>query len=202
MVNQLTSQKQLQPMSKVLEMEQRSRSELDSASMSRHELIAERVIRHKAKMLDVSKLYLGLGKFQIHNLTDSSNASSIAVGISQFTDCKTISTGGLSSWRWLSQWGQELEMAKPKGGLISLGANDGSDPRSRKALEAVRSKVRASKVMWLAPSATLAPEPRKWVREVAGQFGDRVFELPQEHLQKDGIHLSWAGSKLVVRSLL
>lgn len=75
MVNQLTSQKQLQPMSKVLEMEQRSRSELDSASMSRHELIAERVIRHKAKMLDVSKLYLGLGKFQIHNLTDSSNAS-------------------------------------------------------------------------------------------------------------------------------
>ena len=127
---------------------------------------------------------------------------SIAVGISQFTDCKTISTGGLSSWRWLSQWGQELEMAKPKVVLISLGANDGSDPRSRKALEAVRSKVRASKVMWLAPSATLAPEPRKWVREVAGQFGDRVFELPQEHLQKDGIHLSWAGSKLVVRSLL
>ncbi len=127
---------------------------------------------------------------------------SIAVGISQFTDCKTISTGGLSSWRWLTQWGQELEMSNPKVVLISLGANDGSDPRSRKALEAVRSKVRASKVMWLAPSATLAPESRKWVRAVAGQFGDRVFELPQEHLQKDGIHLSWAGSKLVVRSLL
>lgn len=74
MVTTLTSQKPLQPMSEVLEMEQRSRAELDSASMSRHELIAARVIRHKAKMLDVSKLYLGLGKFQIHNLTGSSNA--------------------------------------------------------------------------------------------------------------------------------
>ncbi|MBP8285613.1 MAG: hypothetical protein KAX57_02100 [Rhodoferax sp.] len=127
---------------------------------------------------------------------------SIAVGVAQFSACKTLSTGGLSSWRWLDKWGVDLDRVNPSIVLISLGANDGSDPRSRKALAAVRSKVRASKVMWLAPSATLAPEPRKWVREVAGQFGDRVFELPQEHLQKDGIHLSWAGSKLVVRSLL
>jgi lysophospholipase L1-like esterase len=127
---------------------------------------------------------------------------SIAVGVAQFSACKTLSTGGLSSWRWLDKWGGDLDRLNPSVVLISLGANDGADPRSRKALAAVRSKVRASKVMWLAPSATLAPEPRKWVRAVAGQFGDRVFELPQEHLQKDGIHLSWAGSKLVVRSLL
>ena len=127
---------------------------------------------------------------------------SIAVGVAQFSACKTLSTGGLSSWRWLDKWGGDLDRLNPSVVLISLGANDGANPRSRKALEAVRSKVRASKVMWLAPSATLAPEPRKWVRAVAGQFGDRVFELPQEYLQNDGIHLSWPGSKLVVRSLL
>ena len=127
---------------------------------------------------------------------------SIAVGVAQFSACKTLSTGGLSSWRWLDKWGVDLDRINPSVVLISLGANDGADPRSQKALLDVRSKIRSKKVMWLAPSATLAAKPRDAVRSVAGQFGDRVFELPQEHLQKDGIHLSGVGSKLIVKSLL
>jgi lysophospholipase L1-like esterase len=155
----------------------------------------------------ISAMLAGLSAWSAEPVKDTRSdclvmGDSIAVGVAQFSACKSLSTGGLSSWRWLNKWGGDLDRVNPSLVLISLGANDGADPRSRKALEAVRSKVKASKVMWLAPSETLAPEPRKWVRAVAGQFGDRVFELPKEHLQKDGIHLSWAGSKLVVRSLL
>ncbi len=73
MVNQLTSQNQLKPMSEVLEMHRCNRLEFDNASMSRHAFIAERVMRHRAKMLDVSKCYFGLDKLQASK--DSSNAS-------------------------------------------------------------------------------------------------------------------------------
>ena len=52
----------------------RSRSELHSASISHHEFISEGVMRHRAKMLDVSKRYFGLGKRQASK--DSPNASS------------------------------------------------------------------------------------------------------------------------------
>jgi hypothetical protein len=81
MVITLTSQNQLKPMPEVLAMDSRSRSELYSASISRNEFIAERVMRHRTKMLDVSKQYFGLGKFQIHTLTDSSNAGCIVLPV-------------------------------------------------------------------------------------------------------------------------
>ena len=73
MVTTLTSQNQLKPVSEVLERDRSSRSELDKASTSRHAFIAERVMRHRAKMLDVSKCYFGLDKLQASK--DSSNAS-------------------------------------------------------------------------------------------------------------------------------
>ena len=73
MVTTLTSQNQSNPMSEVLVMNSRRRSDIDSASISRRDFIAERVLRHRAKILDVSKLYFGLGKRQASK--DSSNAS-------------------------------------------------------------------------------------------------------------------------------
>lgn len=73
MVTTLTSQNQSKPTSEVLVMNKRSRSDIDSASISRREFIAERVSRHRAKMLDVAKLYFGLCKRQASK--DSSNAS-------------------------------------------------------------------------------------------------------------------------------
>lgn len=73
MVTTLTLQNQSKPMFEVLAMDRSSRSDIDGASITRRELIAARVVRHRAEMLDVSKLYFGLGKRQASK--DSSNAS-------------------------------------------------------------------------------------------------------------------------------
>lgn len=86
--------------------------------------------------------------------------------------------------------------------LISLGANDADDRRSLESLLAVRAKVQAAHVVWLAPSERLSAISRNWVRLVAEHHGDVVYELPQAHLQRDGIHQTGAGARVVARGLL
>jgi hypothetical protein len=66
MVITLISQNQSQPMSEVLEMDGYSRSKLDEAGITRRQFIAERVLRHRVKMMDVSKRYFGLGLVSGH----------------------------------------------------------------------------------------------------------------------------------------
>lgn len=68
---------------------------------------------------------------------------SIAVGVSNHSRCLSISTGGLSSWRWLDRWGRTLDAVDPEVVLISLGANDADDRRSFPSLAKVRAKLRA-----------------------------------------------------------
>jgi lysophospholipase L1-like esterase len=127
---------------------------------------------------------------------------SIAVGVSNHSRCLSISTGGLSSWRWLDRWGRALETVDPEVVLISLGANDADDRRSFPSLAKVRAKLRAPRVIWLAPSEALSMASRNWVRLVAEQHGDAVFDLPQRHMQKDGIHPSTKGAQIVAGRLL
>jgi lysophospholipase L1-like esterase len=127
---------------------------------------------------------------------------SIAVGVSNYSRCLSISTGGLSSWRWLNRWGPELDTVDPEVVLISLGANDADDRRSFPSLAKVRAKLRAPRVIWLAPSEVLSLTSRNWVRLIAEQYGDAVFDLPQRHMQKDGIHPSTRGAQIVASRLL
>jgi len=127
---------------------------------------------------------------------------SIAVGVSNHSHCLSISTGGLSSWRWLDRWGRALDEIEPEVVLISLGANDADDRRSFPSLAKVRAKLRAPRVIWLAPSAALSMTSRNWVRLIAEQHGDAVFDLPQRHMQKDGIHPSTRGAQIVASRLL
>ncbi len=127
---------------------------------------------------------------------------SIAVGVSNHSRCLSISTGGLSSWRWLDRWGRALDAVDPEVVLISLGANDADDRRSFPSLAKVRAKLRAPRVIWLAPSEVLSLTSRNWVRLIAEQHGDAVFDLPQRHMQKDGIHPSTRGAQIVASRLL
>lgn len=127
---------------------------------------------------------------------------SIAVGVSNHSRCLSISTGGLSSWRWLDRWGRSLDAVDPEVVLISLGANDADDRRSLPSLAKVRAKLRAPRVIWLAPSEVLSLTSRNWVRLIAEQHGDSVFDLPQRHMQKDGIHPSTRGAQIVASRLL
>ena len=83
--------------------------------------------------------------------------------------------------------------------IISLGSNDHKGVKTQKELEAMRSKVKASRVFWILPAGNLKAGGvdieaiQHIVREIAARNGDIV--LPITRLQKDGIHPSWAGYK-------
>jgi lysophospholipase L1-like esterase len=79
--------------------------------------------------------------------------------------------------------------------LISMGTNDGISKSSLERIRALRSRVRAKKVFWLAPGPQYPA--RANVFQVAMQFGDVVYERPEEDLAKDGIHYTRKGSRRI-----
>ena len=119
---------------------------------------------------------------------------SIAVGISQFSDCHTASSNSVSSKTWLAQYYYVLYYPA-KSVFVALGTNDDYYPESKKTLYRIRQAIRSKNVTWLAPKLNLPA--RKAVEEIAKEFGDQVFEGPKNSLAPDGIHYTPDGYKTI-----
>lgn len=121
---------------------------------------------------------------------------SIAVGTHlQRYECTSYSKGGINSWQWNKQYGQNDLTANTV--IISLGSNDHKGVKTQKELETMRAKIQGKRVFWILPAGNLKASNvpieaiQHIVREIAAKNGDVV--LPITRLQPDGIHPSWAG---------
>lgn len=123
---------------------------------------------------------------------------SIAVGVSQFSECNTASANSVSSKTWLSRYYYVLYYPA-KSVFIALGTNDDFYPESKKTLRQIRQNIRSQKVTWLAPNA--ARPGRKAVDEIAHEFGDEVYEGPRSSLGPDGIHFTRLGYQTIAGNL-
>jgi lysophospholipase L1-like esterase len=123
---------------------------------------------------------------------------SIAVGTHNvMPQCSEYATGGLNTWQWNKKY--KTADLNAKSVIISLGTNDHQYIKTRKELEAMRSRVNADRVYWILPMGN-SPKSRVSlddiqyiVAEVAEKHNDIV--IATKRLQKDGIHPSWAGYK-------
>jgi len=121
---------------------------------------------------------------------------SIAVGTHlQRYECVSYSKGGINTWQWNKQFGNNDLTAKSV--IISLGSNDHKHIKTDKELLALRAKVKASKVYWILPAGNLKAGGvdieviQIIVKDIAAQYGDVV--LPITHLSKDNIHPTGQG---------
>jgi hypothetical protein len=105
---------------------------------------------------------------------------SIAVGISQFSNCKKVAVVGYSSKKILvlsKNINSEIV-------VISVGSNDPHNPKLRSNLIAIRNNVTAKKVIWIVPYDIMAG---KVVREVAIMHGDKIVSLTN-YKTNDNLH--------------
>jgi len=123
---------------------------------------------------------------------------SIAVGTHMHRqECASYSKGGINSWQWNKQYGNNDLSAKTV--IISLGSNDHKGVKTYDELQKLRNNIKAAKVFWILPNGNLKASGvdieyiRHLVREIAIQHGDVV--LPITKPSKDGIHPSGAGYK-------
>jgi hypothetical protein len=106
--------------------------------------------------------------------------------------CIRATWPGLNSTRWLDRFGAVPIEADQV--VISMGSNEQQNP-ALQGLLALRSKIRAARVMWIAPGPQYPS--RNSVLVVAGQYGDVVYERPLEDLARDGIHFNKTGSQRI-----
>jgi lysophospholipase L1-like esterase len=105
---------------------------------------------------------------------------SIAVGTgAELRACHTIARVGISSPAYAAAHVLQLDVTLA---VISLGSNDGSADTTA-ALETVRSRVHADRVVWLIPNVGA----REHVLAVAARHGDRVVDV-RPYVGTDGIH--------------
>lgn len=107
--------------------------------------------------------------------------------------CLKATWPGLNSKRWLTRFADitiEAEIA-----IISMGTNEGLTNSALADLAALRGKVNARRVMWIAPGPQYPS--RKSVIRIAADHGDLVYERPIENLARDGIHFTNTGSKRI-----
>ena len=120
---------------------------------------------------------------------------SIAVGVKMFRpECVYYAKGGITSTGWNKQYGN-MDM-KASTVIISLGTNDWVKADTYGMLMNIRTKVKgAAKVYWVEPNIESKPLIADHIRKIAAQFGDTV--LPTTRWQKDKIHPSWEGYKVL-----
>ena len=115
---------------------------------------------------------------------------SIALGVGQArSGCQTVARTGITSGAWLQAY---LPATPVSAGhvVISLGVNDDPSMDTAGNLRRLRGALRAASVTWLLPG--LKPDVRRFVTEVARQFGDRVVDTAGEagpdrlHPSRDG----------------
>jgi len=118
---------------------------------------------------------------------------SIAVGThQQRPECVAYAKGGWNTWQWNRDYLKNDLTAKTV--IISLGSNDHPGIRTKAELQRVREKVgTGSRVFWILPA--IKPDIQEIVKQMAKDYGDTV--LPITKLQKDGVHPSWAGYKIL-----
>jgi len=120
---------------------------------------------------------------------------SIAVGVKRFRpECVDYAKGGITSTGWNNQYGN-MDM-KANTVIISLGTNDWVKADTYEMLMKIRTKVKGdAKVFWVEPNIESKPQIVDHIRKIATQFGDTV--LPTTRWQKDKIHPSWEGYKVL-----
>lgn len=126
---------------------------------------------------------------------------SIAVGVAQTRpECVSYSTGGINSKQWVNKnIGNTPLVAKSV--IISLGSNDHKYVKTESELRTIRQLTKADRVYWILPAGNLKASEvsiqniQLVVTAIAKEYGDTV--LPITRLQKDGIHPSWAGYKIL-----
>ena len=118
---------------------------------------------------------------------------SIAVGThQQRPECVAYAKGGWNTWQWNRDYLKNDLTAKTV--IISLGSNDHPGVRTKAELQRMREKVgTGSRVFWILPA--IKPDIQEIVKQMAKDYGDTV--LPITKLQKDGVHPSWAGYKIL-----
>lgn len=117
---------------------------------------------------------------------------SIAVGTHKARpECVAYAKGGINSWQFNKQYPGEFFSNSV---IISLGSNDHLGVNTEKELTTLRNRVTSkSKVFWILPA--IKPNIQEIVKKIAQKNGDIV--IPIVGLQKDGIHPSWAGYKIL-----
>lgn len=120
---------------------------------------------------------------------------SIAVGIAAMRpDCESIAEVGITSGEFVRRHISDDRLVSGYSTVvISLGTNDWDGNRTRKNLLKLREIIGAERVMWMLPSASLKPEERAAVKQVAAECGDGVINVPDHLLSKDKIHLTNKG---------
>jgi len=128
---------------------------------------------------------------------------SIAVGTHAVRkECAELATGGLNSWQWNKKYKTADLTANSV--IISLGTNDHQYIKTRRELEAMRSRVNAKHVYWILPvgnspkSGVSLESIQATVTEVAQAHGDTIISIP--YVQKDGIHPSWRGYERIAEA--
>lgn len=105
---------------------------------------------------------------------------SIAVGVGQAAQCVLNAKVGASS----GYIADHVVSINKKIAIISAGSNDPSNPKLRKNLEKIRTKIRSEKVVWILPYNRKAA---KIVKSVAFANGDGVIDLAS-YKSNDGVH--------------
>lgn len=118
---------------------------------------------------------------------------SIAVGThQQRPECVAYARSGWNTQQWNRDYLKNDLSAKTV--IISLGSNDHPGIRTKAELQRMREKVgTSSRVFWILPA--IKPDIQEIVKQMAKEYGDTV--LPISRLQKDGVHPSWSGYKIL-----
>lgn len=113
---------------------------------------------------------------------------SLAVGVGrQMPECRTVARSGISSQAYLAR---PLEQYREDFIVVSLGVNDGPHANEH-ALRVLRSRLTASRVIWLAPNRHSIHVS---VAQIAHSYGDPVLSLTKpSRLSSDRLHLTARG---------
>lgn len=120
---------------------------------------------------------------------------SIAVGTkSLMPQCLSYASSGITSWHWGSTYGF-VSLTTATIVVISLGSNDGKNRKTVYALEEIRKRTEAERVIWIVPTN----ESRDAVIYVAKKFGDKMIEI--KSTQPDKIHPDGKGYREIVEEI-
>jgi lysophospholipase L1-like esterase len=115
---------------------------------------------------------------------------SIAVGVKNARpECQGVAVVGINTKTFIGRFGDKRQA---KTIIISLGSNDLGN-RIDLDLEKYREKLTADRVIWILPSEAKRPREREFVIWVAKRFNDATINIPNDHLEADGIHPTAVG---------
>ena len=116
---------------------------------------------------------------------------SIAVGLKSVRpECFEMARVGITSPQWVRVYGDRPALeGEARTVIISLGSNDSSVEATSVALNTIRTRVRASRVIWIMPA--IKPYIQKVVEALAASHGDGLVYI--RGLSHDGVHPTGIG---------